>query len=120
MRPTKATFELVVERDKGRCARCGHEVSGRRGIDFSLHHRRPAGAGGSRQPESHAAGNLVLLHGHGSSGCHGAVESSRAFYLDRGLLVRQGEKPASRPIHHAVHGHVLLDDEGGVTPCASS
>lgn len=84
MRPTKKTFDAVAERDFGRCAWCGQPVQGERGRDFSLHHRRPAGMGGDRRPETHAAANLVLLHGSGCTRCHGVVESARALAFDRG------------------------------------
>ena len=113
MRPTGATFQLVVERDDGRCAACAAEVWGTRGFDFSLHHRRPAKAGGDRRPESHAAGNLVLLHGHGLTGCHWQVEENhRAEAYVSGLLIREPFTPSLQPIHHAVHGYVLLADDG--------
>lgn len=118
MRPTVETLETVAARDEGRCARCGLPIGGRRGVDFSLHHRRPAKAGGDRRPESHLSGNLVLLHGSGTTGCHGHVEANRTESYASGLLVKEPTRPCDQPIRHAVHGRVLLDDEGGWT-CAS-
>lgn len=114
MRPTAKTLALVAARDSGRCAWCGGEVSGRRGEDFSLHHRRPAGMGGDRRPETHGAGNLVLLHGSGTTGCHGAVESQRAYALAKGFLISKlsAEHPSTWPIQHAVHGWCYLLDDG--------
>jgi len=111
-RPTGATFRLVVERDHGRCAACGKDVWGVRSFDYSLHHRHPAGMGGDRRPEIHLAGNLVLLHGSGTTSCHGAVEANRADAYLSGLLVRRGFTPCRQPIQHAVHGLVLLSDDG--------
>jgi hypothetical protein len=103
MRPTGATFTRVCERDEGKCASCGEEVWGDRGFHFSLHHQRP---------ESHRCGNLVLLHGSGTTGCHGHVERERAESYRLGLLVREPFTPALQPIRHAVHGLVLLSDDG--------
>ncbi len=117
MRPTQATHDLVFQRDEGCCAYCAIPVFGVRGFDYSLHHRRPSGMGGDRRPETHAAGNLVLLHGHGSVGCHFEVESARMDSLASGLLISKNAVgiPASFVIDHAVHGRVYLNDEGGFT-----
>jgi hypothetical protein len=113
-RPSKATFNLVVARDSEACAYCGRLVWGERGFDFSLHHRRPAGAGGDRTLAAHAPGNLVLLHGSGTTGCHGYLELNRAHAVDLGFLVRRPNLPAGMPIRHAVHGWCLLADDGAV------
>ncbi len=115
MRPTLATVELVYARDHGRCALCGMEVYGRRSLDFSVHHRRPAGMGGDRRPETHAPGNLVLLHGTGTVLCHGHVESRRTQSLASGLLVHRAVTPSLRSIEHAVHGRCWLADDGTVS-----
>lgn len=115
VRPTKAAFAAVVARDLGRCAACGHEVSGTRGYDFSLHHRRPAGMGGDRRPETHSPANLVLLHGHGTAGCHHEVETHRADAINRGLLLHRSDNPADRLIEHAVHGWTYLTVDGGLS-----
>lgn len=116
-RPTTATLELVWERDGGRCACCGDPIRGERGLDWSLHHRRPAGMGGDRRPETHAAGNLVLLCGSGTTRCHHEVESRRADALARGFLVPRNavQPPAEHAIEHAVHGWVYLADDGSVS-----
>lgn len=117
-RPASKTVALVLNRDASRCAVCGEEVYGVRGEDWSVHHRRRAGMGGDRRPESHAAGNLVLLHGSGTTACHGKVESEREDSYARGWLVKANAMPALQPIEHAVHGRVFLNDEGGWSACA--
>jgi hypothetical protein len=119
IRPTDATLAVVYERDQGRCAACGLLIVGERSRDWSLHHRRPAGMGGDRSPVSHSPANLVLLHGSGVDLCHGHVESQREESYDLGLLVHRGTDPREAPIEHAVHGLVLLTEEGGVTLCES-
>ncbi len=114
IRPTKKTVDRVIERDEGRCAYCGEEVWGQRGFDWSVQHRRPAGIGGDPRAESHAAGNLVLLHGHALSRCHGWAESHRTAAEELGLLIptQAVQPPSTWPITHAVHGRVFLLDDG--------
>lgn len=114
LRPSKTTFGVVFDRDRGCCAWCVEEIRGRRGEDFSLHHRRPAGMGGDRRPETHGAGNLVLLHGSGCTGCHGLVESQRDLASERGFLIPKlaASAPSTWPIEHALHGRVFLFDDG--------
>jgi hypothetical protein len=115
-RPTAATLDMVGERDDWRCADCGHKIHGERGFGWSLHHRRPAGAGGDPRPETHAAANLVLLHGSGTTGCHGDLESFRAGAQVRGFLIPKEapEPPEFWVIEHAVHGWVYLRDDGSI------
>lgn len=118
VRPSALSLQKVTDRDQGRCASCGLLIVGERGVDWSLHHRRPAGMGGDRRAVSHSPANLVLLHGSGLSLCHGYVESNRTEAYDLGLLVHRHEDPRDVPIEHAIHGLVLLDQDGGVIPCA--
>lgn len=78
----------VLERDAGRCVRCG-EVGG------SIHHRVPRRMGGTKDIRSYDMRNLVTLCGSGTTGCHGWVESNRALAYLGGWLV---------------NGYVHLDD----------
>ena len=114
VRPSKKTVELVFARDFGCCAYCGEAVWGERGFNWSVGHRRPAGIGGDPRSETHAAGNLVLLHGHALSFCHLWVESNREEATALGLLIPKEAKavPSSFPIRHAVHGWCYLLDSG--------
>lgn len=114
VRPSKQTVQLVIERDFGCCAKCGEEIWGERGFDWSVQHRRPAGAGGDPRPETHAAGNLVLLHGHALSRCHGWAESQRVEAKNEGFLIpKLARRPPSQwRIKHAVHGWCYLLDDG--------
>lgn len=119
--PTEATVELVAARDKGRCAACGALVTGRRGIDWSVGHRLPRKRGGSTRPWVNMPGNLVLLHGDGVRLCHGDIERDRTRWTSAGFIVREGVTlPADTPIVHAVHGRVLLADDGTWTPAPDS
>jgi 5-methylcytosine-specific restriction protein A len=118
--PSLSVLTLVYERDFGRCAKCGLLVGGRRGFDFSVHHRRPRGAGGSKNLGwVNLSGNLILLHGSGviESGklsCHGEIESNRTDSYHDGFLVSMNgiRKSCEVPILHAVHGPCLLTDDG--------
>ncbi len=111
------TVDLIWGRDKGLCALCGQPVYGERGVFWSVHHRHPRQMGGTSSSWVGAAANGLLLHGHGTGGCHGVVERDRAKWMHAGFLVPSGRMVAADiPIRHAVHGWVLLDDAGGKTP----
>lgn len=110
-----AVVERVIERDGGRCARCGRAVAHLvRGIAWSLHHRRPRGAGGTTLAWVNLPANLVILCGSGVTECHGWVEKHRDKARELGFLVRLSGLliAADVAIEHAVHGLVRLDDEG--------
>jgi hypothetical protein len=114
--PSPEVVALVWERDGGRCAVCAATCTGERGFDWSVQHRLRRGAGGTRRPWVNLPGNLILMHGHGTSLCHGDVERQRQWARDHGYRVVDGVvRPADVPVSHAVHGLVLLDDEGGWT-----
>lgn len=114
--PTSKTLDLVWERDNGHCAWCGRVITGQRGRDWSLHHRRPRGAGGSSLVWVNLPGNLILLHGSGVDGCHGLIESQRAGAVEDGFLVSMNGKATSSEVEivHAVHGRCKLNDDGSV------
>lgn len=118
VRPTAEVLEMVWLRDFGRCAWCGHGIHGERGRDWSLHHRRPAGMGGDRKPETHSPANLVLLDGSGTTYCHGRVERFRSDAMARGFLLSKlgRDQPSEFAIEHAVHGFVYLVDDGSWRP----
>lgn len=84
--------DLILERDDHRCVACARTVSGRRSIDYSIHHRMPAQAGGSSHPYVTSLANLVTLCGGGAGtpGCHGRAEKERHLAEQRGLLIRRG------------------------------
>lgn len=76
-----------------------------------LHHRRPRGAGGSRDPLTGGAANGYAL----CLPCHDHIERNRAEARENGWLVRQGTDPAAVPVFR-YRMWVLLDDEGGIAP----
>jgi 5-methylcytosine-specific restriction protein A len=95
---------IVMERSDRWCERCGLEY-GR-----ELHHRRPRGAGGTKQESSNQPSNALLL----CAGCHRATESQRAEAFINGWLVRQPRNPLHVPVMYR-GALVYLDDLGGLT-----
>ena len=110
-----ATVALIIDREQGRCARCGrHVTNGTRGIDYSIHHRRGRGMGGDRSPEANSAAAGVLLCGSGTTGCHGWIESHRSEAMDTGWLVSRNGRdlPTDIPFLHYLHGYGRALDNG--------
>lgn len=106
--PDAATRELVRWRDRDRCRRCGATT-------WQIHHRKPRGMGGSRDPLINDPSNLVLLCGSGTTGCHGWVEQHRTEARRQGWLVSQHADPRYQPIDH--EGQLLfLTSEGKTAP----
>lgn len=115
---TAKTVKQIHKRDKGRCARCTkwHDLSSGRGDTWSMHHRKPRGSGG-HDPKGLWApdvSNGIILCGHGTDGCHAAVEGTLDESRENGLSVSLNGKmmPWEQPIKHAVHGWVLLNQDG--------
>lgn len=113
---SKPTVSIIWSRDQGMCAWCGLPVFGSRGLDWSVHHREPRGSGGRGKRGSYVelASNGVIVHGHGTSGCHSEIERFRVKAIESGFLVsRIGQRrPNSVPIRHALFGWVHLRDDG--------
>lgn len=106
---------VIVGRDLGCCVRCSRPVAHLTpGWDWSVHHRRPRGMGGTSLPWVGWPANGVVLCGHGTDGCHGWVESNREVAFEEGWLVALNGVviAAEVPMRHALFGRVLLDDEG--------
>lgn len=112
------TSARIVHRDRKCCAWCGNPVHGQRGIDWSIHHRRARSMGGSSLTWVNQAANGVVVHGNGTQGCHGDIESHKELAEQFGFRVYVNGVllPADVPIKHAVHGWIRMDNEGGFTP----
>jgi hypothetical protein len=118
--PDKDTVDTVWARDEGRCGWCGRPVNphSTRGFDWSMQHRRPRRRDGER-PDTNLPSNLELLHGSGTTLCHGEVENQRrADAIRRGHLLHADGVPSQQPIDHAIHGWCHLTDDGAVTYAA--
>lgn len=100
---------LITERDEG-CVICGNPGT-------NIHHRHPRGMGGSKAAWINRPSNGILLCGSGTTGCHGHVETNRAWAVQHGYLVRHGvQLPVNIPVAHVRHGLVFLTDDGRVVP----
>lgn len=111
MNPTRL---LVLGRAGYVCEVCEGTLEGVHG--HSLHHRRPRGMGGSKDPATHTAANFLAVCGSGTTGCHGWIEQHRALAYASGLLVRRGHDPAATPVvgYRGDSSPVWLCDEGHV------
>lgn len=111
VRPSRATQQLVMSRSGAHCEVAhvcgGAYLSGVKGYDWDIHHRRPAGSGGSRLGWVHAASNLLAL----CRADHNRIESQRLWATELGLLVPSWGDPKAIPAD-CRHGRVLLDDDG--------
>ena len=111
--PAADVVAAVLARDGHACVRCGRQVSGERGRDWSVHHRRPRRMGGDRRPDTNLPSNLVVLCGDGSRLCHFWAESHRAEAERLGWLLPADAVPSQMPMVHAGAGRVVwLTDDG--------
>lgn len=96
--PTAKTVETVLRRDGWKCVRCGHEVHGERGWDWSIQHRVGRGMGGSRAEWINLPANLLTVHGSGTTSCHGEIEANPATAMAYGWSVPRHADPAEIPV----------------------
>lgn len=88
-------------------------------MGWSIHHRVPRGAGGAKHvPWINLPANLLLLCGSGTTGCHGWIEKHRAESIEKGWLMLRNSYllPEDVQVHHAIHGVVLLTNDGKPVP----
>jgi len=109
--PSKAVKALVWERAEGCCERCGRVL--RLESDISYHHRRLKGMGGDSRHDTHLAGNLILLCGSGTTGCHTWVHGHPLESRDEGFIVSRWADPTQWGFLSALRGWILIDNEGG-------
>ena len=97
---TPKTVRLVFYiRDEESCTRCGQGLRWEdRGHGWSMHHRRPRGMGGSKDPALALPSNALTLCGSGVTGCHGWVETNRDEALEQGFLVSRYGTPEDIPV----------------------
>lgn len=98
----------IQDRADGLCERCGHWT----GVSGQAHHRRPRGAGGTRNPESNQAANALWLCSslNGGQGCHEWVESNRKEALKAGWIIPQSRNPEIVPVLRRGMWVMLLND----------
>lgn len=91
------------------CELCGRAGNG------NVHHRKPRGMGGSKDPAINLPSNLLWLCGSATTRCHRLVESQRVESLRLGRLVPfEGVSLTTAVLLR--YGWVMLDDVGGILP----
>lgn len=110
--PSAATRKAVIERAAGRCERCGKTITG----DYSIHHRKPRGMGGTKDPVANSPANLILLCGSATSpdGCHTTVERFRRSAMATGFIVARTADPSKVPVKRH-DGWVILNTDATTT-----
>lgn len=110
--PSVVTRNAVIERAAGVCERCGQAIRG----DYSIHHRKPRGMGGTNDPAANSPANLVLLCGSATTpgGCHTAVERFRQSAITTGFVVARTADPAKVAIKKH-NGWFVLNPDGTAT-----
>jgi hypothetical protein len=104
--PSKDTVELVLFRAGFMCEVCSTGLSGIRGVDYHIHHRRPRGIGGSSWPGINRASNLLAVDAF----CHRDIESRRSHALETGRLVPSTADPAFVAVLIQDHWKYLRED----------
>jgi hypothetical protein len=106
--PDKLTVERVWARDRGKCISCGEKIHGDRGGEWCISHRKLRSQGGDNR-----LSNLMLSCGNGSWGCEAEYHRGPERARQAGFMLLSTEDPAEIPVEHAIHGRVLLTDDGG-------
>lgn len=107
----RKTLRMLDHRDGHRCAWTGQDS------DTLVPQHRAGGMGGS--PTKHRASNVVWLDSIINGLIESDVEMQREAYR-RGIKISKFMDSSVTPVRHAVHGWVLLDDEGGWVPAESA
>lgn len=102
MKFTEKARKQIKERSGERC-----EVCGSLALNPQIHHRRPRGMGGSKDPVCGSPANGIWIH----PACHAKIEGWRLWAYDHGYLVKQNHDPRYIPIKIGLFWY-LLDDEG--------
>ena len=110
MKFSKETRDIIIKRAVGRCELCGLPAP-----VGQIHHRRPRGMGGSKDPLAGTAANGILLH----LLCHTRIEMNRSESLANGWLIQQGHDPEFVPIKRFGQFVHLLPN-GSISPISDA
>lgn len=102
--PDDATVKVVLKRDDWKCACCGDRLYGDRGSGWCISHRKLRAQGVDNSPSNLFASCMPC-----ERETHRGPERAR----QAGYMVLSTENPAEMPMEHAIHGYVLLLDDGG-------
>ncbi len=108
MTPT-GTRATVLIRSGGCCERCGISLAN---VPADVHHRRPRGMGGTRDPEIDAPENQVVL----DRVCHTWIESHRAVATEQGWLVPRKDPRHPRDVPVFIAGGWYLIEPTLIVP----
>lgn len=98
------TRRIIHDRANGQCERCTSWDA------TDVHHRRPRGAGGSKDPITNSPANGVLA----CRPCHLEIESQRTRAFMDGWLLRQSQDPRNVPVRLYQNRWAFLTAEGGI------
>lgn len=108
--------QAIFDREDGCCAACGTHILASV-FGGSVQHRRSRNMGGSRDPQTGAVENGLILCGSATTGCHGYTEGHPTWALHNGYRVPQGCDPSLVPVRVKGIGWVLLNPDGTYQPC---
>lgn len=91
--PNSAVVDAILERAGYSCEVCGIGLGPDRGWDWSVQHRVPRQAGGTKAPWINAPSNLLIVCGSATTGCHGVIESHRSGAVAGGWLILARQNP---------------------------
>lgn len=106
--PDAATVDACLERDAWSCVVCGEALHGRRGFDWTVHHRKLRSQCGDNR-----LSNLICVCGHGTVGCHGDIHAAPAKAQEAGWIVSREDDPAQVLMAHSQRGWGRLTNDGG-------
>lgn len=102
--PDAETVDVVLARDEWKCACCGDPLYGHRGSEWCIAHRKLRAQGVDNGPANLYASCV---------GCERETHRGPERARQAGWMLRSTENPEEIPMEHAVHGTVLLDNDGG-------
>lgn len=113
--PTSDVVDAILERAGHSCEACGSPIGDRRGVDWSVQHRRPRAMGGTRWAGINLPSNLMILCGSATTpgSCHEFAETRRSAAVAAGWLVLSHEDPATVPVLITRNRWCYLGDDAG-------
>lgn len=108
--------QTIIDRDNGRCQRCGRLTDGDSWPGYSLQHRAARQMGGTSDAYKGRASNGILLCGSATTGCHGEIEADTTGMAEgTGFAVASWADPLTVPVL-TYAGWRLLCDNGTSWP----
>lgn len=101
MRFTEKARKLIEQRARGRCELCDAPAQ-----TAQIHHRKPRGMGGTKNPASRSPSNGLYVHFK----CHEWIERNREQAALKGYLVPQWADSDTTPVLFGSSWYLLLPD----------